>query len=196
MESRWTLENSMSDFRGQNSMACGVLYIIGNLFEHRCLKWVHIAHLESKTQVMAKRRAENQIASLTPDQKKLGIDSIYLTAEGMQHTIRKLSTRIITLFKTTSRFEVYSQSYGVPKSQESQLARFRDFHLRVPEENSHLDVGSVANHRVYYKGEGDGFPQVWAVVNLVCPCCPWLILAPKVFQLCTNHFVWVVCRPV
>jgi hypothetical protein len=30
----------------------------------------------------------------------------------------------------------------------------------------------------------------------MCPCCPWLVLAPKVLQLCTNHFVWVLCRPV
>jgi hypothetical protein len=34
------------------------------------------------------------------------------------------------------------------------------------------------------------------VVSLVCPCCSWLVLAPNVLQLCTNHFVWVVCRPV
>jgi hypothetical protein len=66
----------------------------------------------------------------------------------------------------------------------------------LPREKSHLDVGPVESHRVYYKGEGGGFPQVWAVVSLVCPCCPWLVLAPKVLQLCTNHFVWVVCRPV
>ncbi len=66
----------------------------------------------------------------------------------------------------------------------------------VPREKSHLDVGPVESHRVYYKGEGGGFPQVRAVVNLVCSCCPWLIPAPKVLQLCTNHFVWVVCRPV
>ncbi len=25
---------------------------------------------------------------------------------------------------------------------------------------SHLDVAPVERHRVYYKGEGDGFPQV------------------------------------
>jgi hypothetical protein len=31
----------------------------------------------------------------------------------------------------------------------------------------HLDVGFVAIHKVYYKGEGGGFPQVWAVVSLV-----------------------------
>jgi hypothetical protein len=50
--------------------------------------------------------------------------------------------------------------------------------------------------RVYYKGEGGGFPQVRAVVSLVCLCCMWLVLAPKVLQLCINHFVWVLCRPV
>jgi hypothetical protein len=74
--------------------------------------------------------------------------------------------------------------------------RLQDSHLGIPREKSHLDVGFVANHKVLYKGEGGGFPQVWAVVSLVCPCCPWLVLAPKVFQLCINHFVWVVCRPM
>jgi hypothetical protein len=49
---------------------------------------------------------------------------------------------------------------------------------------------------VYYKGESGGFPQIQAVLNLVCSSCPWLILAPKVLQLCTNHFVLVLCRSV
>ncbi len=31
----------------------------------------------------------------------------------------------------------------------------------------HLDVDPVARHKVYYKGEGGGFPQVQAVVSLV-----------------------------
>jgi len=39
--------------------------------------------------------------------------------------------------------------------------------LESPGTKSHLDVGPVGSHRVYYKGEGGGFPQVWAVVNLV-----------------------------
>jgi len=52
---------------------------------------------------------------------------------------------------------------------------------------SDLDVGPMGNHKVYYKGEGGGFPQVRAVVSLVCPSCPWLILAPKVFQLRINN---------
>jgi hypothetical protein len=64
------------------------------------------------------------------------------------------------------------------------------------DKKSHLDVGPVERCKVYYKGEGGGFPQVRTVVSLMCPCCPWLVLAPKVLQLRTNHFVWVLCRPV
>jgi len=150
----------------------------------------------SETQVMAKRRAGNQIVNLTFDQKKSGIDSIYLVTKGVRHTIGKLSTRATTLIETILRSEVCSQSYGAPKSRESQLAWFQDSHLGVSREKNHLDVSFVASHRINYKGEGGGFPQVWVMVNLMCPCCLWLILAPKVFQLCTNHFVWVVCKLV
>ncbi len=46
MESRCTLETSKSNFRGQNSMVCNVLCIIGKLLECRCLEWALIAHLD------------------------------------------------------------------------------------------------------------------------------------------------------
>jgi hypothetical protein len=40
MEFRWTIETSKNNFKGQNSMACGVIYIMEKLLERRCLKWV------------------------------------------------------------------------------------------------------------------------------------------------------------
>jgi hypothetical protein len=58
----------------------------------------------------------------------------------------------------------------------------------------HLDVALVERHKVCYKGEGGGFPQVQAVVSLVCSSWPWFVLAPKVLQLCTNHFVLILCK--
>jgi hypothetical protein len=149
----------------------------------------------SETQVMAKRMAGSQIASFTPDQKKSRIDPIYLFVDNMQHIVAKLSMRATTFLHIVSRSKVCSQTYGVPKLRESQLGQFRDSHLGVPGQN-HLDVGPVERCRVYYKGESGGFPQVQVVVSLVCPCCPWLVLAPKVLQLCINHLVWVLCRPV
>jgi hypothetical protein len=40
--------------------------------------------------------------------------------------------------------------------------------LGSPGTKSHLDVTPVKKRKVYYKGEGGGFPQVQAVVSLVC----------------------------
>jgi hypothetical protein len=82
-----------------------------------------------------------------------------------------------------------------------QVARVRvigilELPLGSPGTKSHLDVAPVERRRVYYKGEGGGFPQVRPVVSLVCPSCLWLVLAPKVLQLCINHFVLVLCRSV
>jgi len=51
----------------------------------------------------------------------LGIDPIYLVAEGVRHNVGKLSMRATTLFWIASQSKVCSQSYGVSKSQESQL---------------------------------------------------------------------------
>jgi len=34
-------------------------------------------------------------------------------------------------------------------------------------EKHHLGVAFMVNHKKYYKARGGGFPQVWAMVNLV-----------------------------
>ncbi len=60
------------------------------------------------------------------------------------------------------------------------------------DKKNHLNVAHVERCKVYYKGEGGGFPQVWVMVSLMSPSYPWLVLAPKVFQLCTNHLVLVL----
>jgi len=50
----------------------------------------------------------------------------------------------------------------------------------------------MKRHKVYYKGEGGGFPQE-AMVSLVSLSLPWLVLAPKVLQLCSNQLVVWFC---
>ncbi len=68
--------------------------------------------------------------------------------------------------------------------------------LGSPRTKNHLDVAPVERRKVYYKGEGGGFPQVRAMVNLVCPGYLWFVLATIMFQLCIDHFVLVLCRSV
>jgi hypothetical protein len=125
-----------------------------------------------------------------PTRKKSGFDPIYLFVEGVRHIVGKLSTKA-----TTFLWEVCSQSYGAPKSRESQLWWFWDSHLGVLGQKAIWMWALWPATKYTIRGkEGGGFPQVRAVVNLVRPCCPWLVLTPKVLQLRINHLVWVLWR--
>jgi len=65
--------------------------------------------------------------------------------------------------------------------------------LGSPETKWHLSVGFMARHKIYYKGEDGGFPQVRTVVSLVNPCLPVARPCIKVLQLGTNQLiVWFV----
>jgi hypothetical protein len=177
-------------------MSCDVFYIIGKLLERIYLKWACIAN--------------SNIWNTSYGQKK-GRESNY-QFDSRPQKVRNRPDLLSFRGRATYRWKALDESYnfaldhiafrgllaklwgskvaGVPFGAISGLL------VGSPGKNSHLDVASVESCRVYYKGEGGGFPQVWAVVSLVCMCCPWLVLAPNVLQLCINHFVSVVCRLV
>jgi hypothetical protein len=196
MESRWTPKNSESDCRGQASMSCDVLYIIGKLLELRCLKWARIAHLDIWNVSYGQKKGRESNCQFDSRPQKVGNRPDLLSCRG----------------RATYRWKALDESYNfaldctsigclLAKLWGSKVVGVRaggisGLPLGSPGKKSHLDVAFVKSYIVYYKGEGGDFPKGRAVVNLMCPCCPWLILAPRVFQLCTNHFVWVVCRPV
>jgi hypothetical protein len=149
----------------------------------------------SETQVMAKRRVEVKLVVWFPTTK-----SREPTRFTYLHTVcnyywkaldesYNFASDLISIEGLLAKLWG-SKVTGIPTWAISGLS------LGSPKTKSHLDVSSVASHRIYYKGEGGDFPQVRALVSLVCPCCPWLVLTPKVLQLCTNHIVLVLCRPV
>jgi hypothetical protein len=196
MESRWTSKTSESDHRGQTSMSCGVLYIIGKLLERRCLKWALIAHLNIWNTSYGQKKCRESNCQFDSRPKKVGNRPDLLSCRGRATYCWKaldesynFATNCIAIRGLLAKLWA-SKVTGVPFGAISELP------LGSPGKNSHLDVASMESCKVYYKGEGSGFPQVRAVVSLVCPCCLWLVLAPRVLQLCTNHFVWVVCRPM
>ncbi len=56
--------------------------------------------------------------------------------------------------------------------------------VRISETKWHLGASPMARHREYYKGEGGGFPQVWAMVSLVSPS---FVRGSSVHQKCFNY---------
>jgi len=180
MESRWTPKTSESDLKGQNSMDCGVLYIIGKLLEPKCLNWARIAHLD--------------IWNVSYGQKKGWESNCQFDSRPLKVRNRPLSD--VRFESATRRWKALDKSYNfasnliliglcsreiwAPKVPRLQFGAVSGLRLGSPGKKSHLDVSSVASHREYYKGESGGFPQVRAVMSLVCLCCPWLVPAPRV----------------
>ncbi len=72
-----------------------------------------------------------------------------------------------------------------PKVTRIPTLAFSRFPFGNPGTKSHLDVGFVERHIVYYKGEGGGFPQVQAVVSLVSPNLP--MACPNAKSVSTMH---------
>ncbi len=58
----------------------------------------------------------------------------------------------------------------------------------------HLGAGSVARHKIYYKGEGDASPKFgpWWVL-WVCVC-PWFIFAPKCSNYALTNLLFGLCK--
>jgi hypothetical protein len=184
MESRWTTKTPESDCKGQTSMDCGVLYINGKLLKRRYLKWARIAHLDiwNTSYDQKKGRESNSRESASFDSRPLKVgnrpkilgcrERATYRWKGLDETYNFASDCIAIGAPLAKLWG--SKVPGVPFGAISGLS------LGSPGKNSHLDVASVESCKVYYKGEGGGFPQVRAVVSLVCPCCPWLVLAPTV----------------
>ncbi len=60
------------------------------------------------------------------------------------------------------------------------------------ETKSHLDVASVKRCKIYYMGEGVGFPRVRAVVSLVSPKSPMVCLSTKGALIYNQPTCWLV----
>jgi hypothetical protein len=193
---KWTFESSKRDYRGQNSSPWRSLYIIGKLLKCKCLKWACITHLD--------------IWNTSYRQKK-GRESNW-QFDSQPQKVKNRPNFLAFRWRATYRWKDLDQGYNFTLN----LIVIEGLHTKLctlkvvgvlakgisglpggsPETKNHLDVAPVERRRVYYKGEGGCFPQVRAVMNLVCSNCPWLILTPKVVQLCTNHFVLVLCKSV
>jgi hypothetical protein len=189
-------ESSERNFMGQNSLPWRVLYIIEKILKCRCLKWARIAHLNIWNTSYGQKKGQESNWQFDSQPLKVGNRPNFLVCRW----------RVTYHWKALNEGYNFSLDLIVIRGLHRKLCALKvarilgvaisGFPLRSPGTKSHLDVALVERCRVYYKGDGGGFPQVQAVVSLVCLGCPWLILAPKVFQLCINHFVLVLCRSV
>jgi len=110
----------------------------------------------------------------------LRIDPISLIVDGVQTYRWKAFNKGYNFTLDLISIGGFHEKLWRPKLARVPTLAISGLSLGSPGTKSHLDVGLVERRRVYYKGEGGGFPQVRTMVSLVCPNCPWFVLAPKV----------------
>jgi hypothetical protein len=184
------------DCRDQNSSPWRIIYIIGKLLKCGFLKWAIITHLNIFNTSYGQKKSQ---------ESNCQFDSRPLKVKNQPDF---LACRWHATYRWKALNEGYNFSWDLVAigSLQKKLCALKVTGVPVvsilglpfgsPGTKSHLDVALVERHIVYYKGEGGGFPQVQVVVNLMCSSCSWLVLTPKVLQLCINHFVLVLCRPM
>jgi hypothetical protein len=167
----WTSEFSKRNFKGQNSSPWKIIYIIGKILKCKCLKWACIAHLDICNTSYGQKKGRESNLQFDCRPLKVGnqFNSLVWRQRATYHwkvldkgynfvanliAIGGLHKKLCTL-----------KVAGVP------IVGILRLPLESPETKSHLVVAPVEKHKVYYKGEGGGFPQVRVVVSLVCLSC-------------------------
>jgi hypothetical protein len=192
----WTPKFSKLDSKGQNPFPWIFFYIIGKLLKYRCLKWARIAHLDIRNTSYGQKKGWELNWQFDSRPIKVGNRPDFLACRQCGTYHWKAFNEIYNFALNLIAIGGLHRKLCALKVARVSVVVISGLPLGSPRTKNHLDVAPVERCRVYYKGEGGGFPQVRAVVNFVCSSCPWFVLAPKVFQLCTNHFVLVLCKSV
>jgi hypothetical protein len=171
-ESSRTPKTSKFDCRGQNTSNLGVLYIIGKVLKCKCRKWPRMSHLDICSTSYGKKKGQ---------ESNWQFDSRPLK-------VRNRPNLDVCRWSATHHWKALEESYKftldlilvgdlskklwllkVPGVQTETVSRLLLGSLGT---KSHSDVGAVERHKVYYMGEGGGFPRVRAVVSQVNPELP------------------------
>jgi hypothetical protein len=171
-----------------------VLHTIGKLLKHRCLKWSCMTHLHIWNTSYGQKKGRGSNWQFDSQPLKVRNWPDFLTCRCcVTYRWKALDKGYNFVLNLISIGGLHTKLWGPKVTRVPTLAIF-GLPLGSLWTKSHLNVGLVERHTIYYKGEGGGFLQVRAVVSLVSPSCLWLVLPPKVLQLCTNHLVLVLCR--
>jgi hypothetical protein len=149
-----------------------VSYIIGKLLERRCLKWVWMSHLSTQNTSYGQKKGRESNCQFDSQPLKVKNHPNFL-AWRWHDTYRwkDLDVGHNFAWNLTSIGGFHTKLWaskvmGVP------ILGILGLPLGSPKTKWYLGVGLVARHIEYYKGEGDGFPQVWAMLTFVSLCLP------------------------
>jgi hypothetical protein len=181
MESSKTPKNSEDDLRGQISSLWSVPYINGKLLKLRCPKWPCIAHLDIYSPSYGQKKARESNCQFDSRPLKVGNRPLpNIVSRSVTWRWKDLDENHNFGLELVP-IRVWGEKIWPSKVPGLQPGIVSRLQLGSPGKKSHLDVASAESCRVYYMGEGGGFPRVQAMVSLVCKSARALSQHPRVF---------------
>jgi len=157
----------------------------------RCRKWPRMGHLDICSTSYGKKKGQKSNCQF---------DSQPLKVENRPdlNACRSSATHSWKALKENYKFALnlipirsMSKKLWSLKILEVQTRTISGLLLGSRRTKSHSDVGAVERHKIYYMGEGGGFPRIQAVVSQVSPELPVACLSTKGAPKCelTNLLV-------
>jgi hypothetical protein len=162
LESRWTFKSLKNNCKGKN--------IIG--LKCRCLKWACLTYLDtSNTSYVQKKGRESNWQFDSWPLKVKNRPDFFTCRWHATYCWKALDEGYNFALNLISVWGFHTKLWG-PKVARVPVVGISGLPLGSPGTKWHLGAGPMAKHRIYYKGQSDGFPQVWAMVSLVSPSLP------------------------
>ncbi len=161
--------------------------------ECTCLKWAHMIHLDTSNTSYGQKKGQESNCQFDSQPLKVKIFPNFLICRWLVTYHWKALDKGYNFALNFISIGGLHTKLWAPKVARIPNVGISGFPFENPRTMSHLGVGPVAKHKIYYKGEGGGFPQVQAVVSLVSSWLPVVRSCTKVLQLRTNQLVvWFV----
>jgi hypothetical protein len=181
----WTPKFSNNDYRGQNPLEWSVFYIIGKPLERRCLKWACMTHLDTFNISYGQKKGQESNWQFDSRPLKVKNRPNFLACRWRATYPWKDLDEGYKFALDLISIEGLHTKLWAPKVTEVPTLGISGFPLGSPGTKCHLSAGPMAKNKVYYKGEGGDFPQIWAVVSFMNPSL--LVARPSTKNVPTMH---------
>jgi len=148
-------------------MNWGFLYIIEKLLELRCLKWARMTHLDIWNTSYGQKKGRESNWQFDFWSLKVWNRPDFLVCRWHATLCRKALNEGYNFALDFISISTRQRKLWAPKGAKVPSLGISGLPLGSPGTKGHLDVALVERHKIYYKGEGGGFPQVQAMVSLM-----------------------------
>jgi hypothetical protein len=169
LKSSGTPKNLELELKGHSTLHWGVVDVIGKVLKCKCLNWLCIGHLNICSPSYGQKNDQESNCQLDSRPLKFGNRPLPEVFSESATWRWKALDKSYNFGSNLVPIQAWGEKLWTPKVPRVQTGTVSGLHLGSPGKKSHLDVASARSCKEYYKGEGDGFPRVRAVVSQVSP---------------------------